>query len=72
MGLLAAVESWFKIDRKGQWNKWLSWLTTIDKKVSGIKGIGLQTTVRQPSLPGSKFPGELAPISNHSPVLKIQ
>lgn len=69
MGMLAAVEAWVKIDHEAEWETWLSWLDTIDRRVSGIDDIN--TVVEEPSLPGMSHPGALAPISNHSPRLEI-
>ena len=34
IGMLAAVEAWVKRDHKAEWNKWLSYLDTISKRVS--------------------------------------
>src|SRR5206468_6322534 len=36
VGMVAAVEAWVKRDHKAEWNKWLSYLDTISKRVSGI------------------------------------
>ncbi len=58
LGLLAAVEAWVKRDHDAEWKKWLSYLDTISKRVSGIDGI--ETAVREP-----------AGLSNHSPTLVI-
>lgn len=69
MGMLAAVEAWVKIDHEAEWETWLSWLGTIDRRVSGVNGI--TTAVEEPTIPGMSHPGALAPISNHSPRLEI-
>ena len=58
MGMLAAVEAWTKRDLKAEWNTWLSYLDTISKQVSKIKGI--TTSVEEPT-----------ELSNRSPRLKI-
>lgn len=58
MGMVAAVEAWLKRDHKAVWQKWLSWLDTINKRVSTIPGI--KTEVREPNR-----------LSNHSPSLSI-
>ncbi|MES3019281.1 MAG: aminotransferase class V-fold PLP-dependent enzyme [Bacteroidota bacterium] len=58
MGMLAAVEDWVKRDHSGEWKRWLSWLDTISKKVTGIEGV--TTKVVEP-----------AGLSNKSPVLNI-
>lgn len=58
IGMMAAVEDWVKRDHAGDWKKWLSWLDTISKKVSGIENI--KTSVYEPT-----------GLSNKSPVLKV-
>jgi seryl-tRNA(Sec) selenium transferase len=58
IGMMAAVEDWVKRDHTGDWKKWLSWLDTISKKVSGIDGIMI--TITEPT-----------GLSNKSPVLKV-
>src|SRR5690606_37671794 len=58
MGMVAAVEAWLKRDHQAVWKKWLSWLDTINKRVSTIPGI--KTEVREPNR-----------LSNHSPSLSI-
>lgn len=58
IGALAAVEAWTTFDHKGQWQKWLSYLDTVSKKVSSIDTV--KTSVRQPS-----------GLSNNSPVLIV-
>lgn len=58
IGMMAAVEDWVKRDHAGDWKKWLSWLDTISKKISGIDGI--KATVFEPT-----------GLSNKSPVLKV-
>ncbi|MEP6539966.1 MAG: aminotransferase class V-fold PLP-dependent enzyme [Bryobacteraceae bacterium] len=58
VGMVAAVEAWVKRDHKAEWNKWLSYLDTISKRVSGIDGIS--TAVREPN-----------GLSNRSPSLVI-
>lgn len=70
MGMLAAVEAWVETDHEAEWEMWLSWLNHIDEKVSGIAGV--ETEIEEPANPGMTHPGELAPISNHSPVLHIK
>jgi seryl-tRNA(Sec) selenium transferase len=54
LGMLAAVEAWVKRDHEGEWKTWLSWLDTINKRVSTIDGI--TTTVREPTGLGNKSP----------------
>ena len=58
VGMVAAVEAWTKRDHKAEWNRWLSYLDTISKRVSGIDGIS--TAVREPN-----------GLSNRSPSLVI-
>lgn len=58
LGMLAAVEAWTTRDHKAEWQKWLSWLDAISKKVSKIDGI--ETNVEEPTQ-----------LSNKSPVLHI-
>lgn len=47
MAMLMAVEMWVKRDHQAEWNRWVSWLDHIGKRVSAINGV--TTTVRQPS-----------------------
>ncbi len=58
IGALAAIEAWVTFDHKQQWKTWLSYLETINKRVSRIDGV--KATVYEP-------PG----LDNHSPVLFI-
>src|SRR5215467_601254 len=58
LGMLAAVEAWVKRDHKAEWNRWLSYLDTISKKLSQINGVS--ASVREP-----------AGLSNKSPALVI-
>ncbi len=58
LGMVAAVEVWVKRDHKAEWNKWLSYLETISKRVSQIDGV--KTAVREPN-----------GLSNRSPSLSI-
>ena len=58
IGALAAIEAWVTFDHKQQWKTWLSYLDTINKKISRIDGV--KATVYEP-------PG----LDNHSPVLFI-
>ncbi|MDP2415118.1 PLP-dependent transferase [Daejeonella sp.] len=46
IGMLAAVEAWVKLDHLKEMNTWVSWLETINKKVSTINGI--KTTITRP------------------------
>jgi len=58
LGMLAAVESWVSRDHEEKMRIWYSYIETISKKVSGIKGVTCD--VRDPS-----------GLSNHSPSLVI-
>ncbi len=58
LGMVAAVEAWIKRDHQKEWQKWLSWLDTIEKRVSAVPGI--TTEVQEPTA-----------LSNHSPTLTI-
>lgn len=58
LGMVAAVEAWVKRDHKAEWNKWLSYLETISKRVSQVDGVS--TAVREPT-----------GLSNRSPSLTI-
>ena len=58
IGMLAAVEAWTTMDHPAQWNKWLSWLDTISKKLTKLDGI--KANVHEPT-----------ELSNHSPFLVV-
>jgi D-glucosaminate-6-phosphate ammonia-lyase len=58
IGALAAIEAWITFDHKGQWQKWLSYLDTVSKRVSSVETV--KTNVRTPT-----------GLSNNSPVLVI-
>ena len=58
IGALAAIEAWVAMDHTSQWATWMSYLDTISKKVSVIKGIS--TRLRQPDS-----------LNNNTPVLLI-
>jgi uncharacterized pyridoxal phosphate-dependent enzyme len=58
LGMLAAVEAWVKRDHKAEWNKWLTYLDTISKRLSQISGV--KTAVREPT-----------GLSNRSPMLSV-
>ncbi|MFI5193232.1 MAG: hypothetical protein ACHQD7_04225 [Chitinophagales bacterium] len=59
IGALAAIEAWITFDHKGQWQKWLSYLDTVSKRISSVETV--KTNVRQPT-----------GLSNNSPVLIIR
>lgn len=54
IGMLAAVEAWAKRDHPGEWNRWLSWLDTISKKMLTIDGI--KTKIIKPEKLSNKYP----------------
>jgi len=58
LGMVAAVEAWVKRDHAAEWQKWLSYLDTIGKRVSQVDGV--TTAVREPT-----------GLSNKSPTLMI-
>lgn len=59
LGMLAAVEAWTTRDHKAEWQRWLSWLDLIDKKLTAVDGV--TSEVSQPR-----------GLSNHAPVLHIK
>ena len=59
MGMLMAVEMWMKRDHQAEWNRWMSWLDHIDKRVSSIDGV--TTSVVQP-----------VGLSNRTPSLSVR
>jgi uncharacterized pyridoxal phosphate-dependent enzyme len=54
LGMVAAVEAWVKRDHKAEWNKWMSYLDTIAKRVSQVDGV--KTAVREPQGLSNKTP----------------
>ncbi len=58
IGMLAAVEDWTKRDHAAEWKRWMGWIDTMAKKVSGISGI--QTKVIEPTV-----------LNNRTPVLSV-
>lgn len=58
IGALAAVETWVTMDHKAQWEKWLGYLSTVQKKVEKIEGV-------------KTSPSTLEGLSNNSPGLVI-
>ncbi len=54
IGMLAAVEDWTKRDHAAEWKRWMGWVDTMVKKVSGIPGI--QTKVIEPTILNNKTP----------------
>lgn len=58
LGMLAAIESWVKRDHVAKMKTWYTYLETISKKMSSVKGV--TTAIRDPR-----------GLSNHSPSLNI-
>jgi len=59
LGMLAAVEAWISRDHEAEWERWLSWLDLISKRMLTIKGIETKVTLPEG-------------LSNHAPVLHVQ
>ncbi len=59
LGMLAAVEAWTTRDHEKEWDTWMSWLSTITKKVTKIKGV--TTSIKEPK-----------GLNNRAPMLIIQ
>ncbi len=59
MAMLMAVEMWLKRDHKAEWDRWLSWLDHIARRVSAIDGI--TTSVVEPQ-----------GLSNRTPTLVVR
>ena len=58
MGMLAALEGWFRRDHDAEWREWNSWLAAIREQVCRVPGVS--ATVIQPE-----------DLSNHAPQLKL-
>lgn len=54
IGALAAVEAWARRDHDAVWRRWLSYLNTIQQRVSGIRGVS--TEIHEPAGLGNKSP----------------
>lgn len=54
IGMMMAVEMWFKRDHKAEWNNWIVRLDAVAKKVSAIDGV--TTSIRQPEGLSNKTP----------------
>ncbi len=54
LGMLMAVEMWFKRDHEAEWKQWQGWIDHIAKKVSAIDGV--TTTVSQPNGLSNRMP----------------
>lgn len=46
LGMLAAVETWVKMDHAAREKNWMNWVNAIAKRVSGIESV--KTAVREP------------------------
>jgi seryl-tRNA(Sec) selenium transferase len=55
VGMLAAVETWVKMDHDAEWKKWLGYCNTIATRVSSIASV--KTDIREPQGLGNKSPG---------------
>ena len=60
MGMLAAVEMWFKRDHKAEWAQWEAWLDQIASSVKRVDGVTAK--INQPS----------RDLSNRTPELIVQ
>jgi L-seryl-tRNA(Ser) seleniumtransferase len=59
LGMLMAVEMWFRRDHEAEWKQWQSWLDTIARRVQTVPGV--TTSVTQPE-----------GLSNRMPTLQIR
>ena len=59
MGMLMAVEMWVKRDHKAEYDRWMSWMDHIAKRVTSIEGVTAKVN-------------EPRGLSNHSPGLSIR
>ncbi len=57
IGMLMAVEMWVKRDHQAEWNRWVSWLDHISKRVSTIDGV--TTSIEQPDGLSNRTPSLL-------------
>lgn len=46
LGMLAAVETWVKMDHAAREKNWMNWVNAIARRVSGIESV--KTTIREP------------------------
>jgi uncharacterized pyridoxal phosphate-dependent enzyme len=44
IGMLMAVEMWMTRDHKAEWDRWVSWLDHIAKRVSAVEGVTASVT----------------------------
>ncbi len=68
IGMLMAVEMWFRRDHDAEWRLWESWLEHISKRVTAIDGVTAYVT--QPTVPG-ECPDPCG-LSNRMPSLHIR
>lgn len=54
IGMLMAVEMWFKRDHKAEWNTWMARLDHISKRLASVPGV--KTTLREPEGLSNKTP----------------
>jgi D-glucosaminate-6-phosphate ammonia-lyase len=54
MGMLAAVEMWFKRDHAAEWKTWISWAQHIAKRIGGIQG--LSSDLNEPKARSNRAP----------------
>ncbi len=59
LGMLMAVEMWFRRDHEAEWKQWQAWLDHIARRVETVSGV--TTSVRQPE-----------GLSNRMPTLEIR
>lgn len=54
MGMLTAVEMWFKRDHAGEWKTWVTWAKHIMKRLSTIPGVS--TDLNEPKARSNRAP----------------
>jgi uncharacterized pyridoxal phosphate-dependent enzyme len=68
LGMLAAVEMWFRRDHDAEWRQWESWLDHIARRVSAVPGV--TTHVSQPD--DLEECGAPCGLSNRMPSLHVR
>jgi L-seryl-tRNA(Ser) seleniumtransferase len=68
VGMLMAVEMWFRRDHAAEWKQWESWLDHIARRVSAIDGVS--TRVTPPDAPGEC--ADPCGLSNRMPSLQVR
>jgi L-seryl-tRNA(Ser) seleniumtransferase len=68
IGMLMAVEMWFRRDHAAEWKLWESWLDHVSRRLSAIDGV--RTHVSQPDT-ADECPGPCG-LSNRMPSLHIR